>query len=299
MTPVPHIPEGFKPDLVVVDVDDTLLEPRGSVTDRVVRAIERVRKGGVAVAIATGRTPSTTIPVARAAGIDDLVVCSNGALLVSVETERTVESVTFDPRPVLEELREHLPDAVYAVEDVNGMFHTTKLFPSGPLGMAIREVPFEHLLADPIVRVVVRSEKHAEEGFGAIVDQLGYQSVIYGIAEVAWMDVGPKGVSKATMLARLCERRDYDPAQTIAIGDSWNDTTMLARGVGGARGGHGLGPRLGESRGRHGHERGARRRRGRRARGDRPLAPAPSHPVEWPVVAASAAENTPTTGQST
>jgi hydroxymethylpyrimidine pyrophosphatase-like HAD family hydrolase len=42
------------------------------------------------------------------------------------------------------------------------------------------------------------------------------------------MDIGPKGVNKATMLARLCERRGYDPAKTIAIGDSWNDTAMLA-----------------------------------------------------------------------
>jgi len=228
MTPVPVIPDGFVPQLIAVDVDDTLVPHLGNVSERVVRSIERVREAGIAVAIATGRTPSTTIPVARAAGIDDLVVCSNGALLVSVETERTVESVTFDPRPVLEELREHLPNAVYAVEDVNGMFHTNRLFPAGPLGLSIREVPFEHLLTDPIVRVVVRSEEHAEEGFGPIVEKLGYQSVIYGIAHVAWMDIGPKGVNKATMLARLCERRGYDPARTITIGDSWNDTAMLA-----------------------------------------------------------------------
>jgi hydroxymethylpyrimidine pyrophosphatase-like HAD family hydrolase len=44
---------------------------------------------------------------------------------------------------------------------------------------------------------------------------------------VAWLDVGPKGVNKATMLARLCDLRGYDPARTIAIGDSWNDTAML------------------------------------------------------------------------
>ncbi len=82
------------------------------------------------------------------------------------------------------------------------MFRTTKMFAAGPLGLSIREVPFEHLLTDPIVRLVVRSEQHVDEGFGAIVEKLGYQSVIYGIDEVAWMDVGPKGVNKATMLAQ-------------------------------------------------------------------------------------------------
>jgi len=227
MTPVPVIPEGFVPSLIAVDVDDTLVAHLGAVGERVVEAIERVRAAGIPVSIATGRTPSTTVPVARAAGIDDLIVCSNGALLVSVETEHTVESVTFDPRPVLEELVEHLPEAVYAVEDVSGMFRTTRMFATGPLALSVREVPFEHLLDEPIVRIVVRSEEHAQTGFGPVIEKLGYESVIYGIGDVAWMDVGPRGVNKATMLQRLCEIRGYDPARTIAIGDSWNDTAML------------------------------------------------------------------------
>jgi Cof subfamily protein (haloacid dehalogenase superfamily) len=227
MTPTPVVPEGFVPELIALDIDDTLLPHLGTVSERVVDAIERVQEAGIKVTLATGRTPSTTIPVARAAGIDDLVVCSNGALLVSVETERSVEWNTFDPRPVLEELIEHLPQAVFAVEDVTGMFRTTRMFAAGPLGLSIREVPFEHLLTEPIVRLVVRSEHHVEQGFGEIVERLGYQSVIYGIDKVAWMDVGPKGVNKATMLVRLCERRGIDPAKTLAIGDSWNDTAML------------------------------------------------------------------------
>lgn len=228
MSPTPPLPEGFRPQLVALDVDDTLLHHNGSVSERVVESIARVRAAGIAVVLATGRTPSTTIPVARAAGIDDLVVCSNGALLVSVDTERTIEAITFDPRPVLEELIQHLPDAVYAVEDVNGMFHATEMFAAGVLGLSVREVPFEHLLEDPVIRLVVRSEYHVESGFGPIVERLGYDSVIFGVADVAWMDIGAKGVNKSTMLERLCELRDIEPARTIAIGDFWNDTEMLA-----------------------------------------------------------------------
>ena len=227
MSPTPVIPEGFIPSLIALDVDDTLVAHLGAVGERVVESIQRVQAAGIPVSIATGRTPSTTVPVARAAGIDDLIVCSNGALLVSVETEHTVESVTFDPRPVLEELVAHLPEAVFAVEDVTGMFRTTRMFATGPLALSVREVPFEHLLDEPIVRIVVRSEEHAETGFGPVIEKLGYESVIYGIGDVAWMDVGPRGVNKATMLQRLCERRAYDPARTLTIGDSWNDTAML------------------------------------------------------------------------
>lgn len=232
-----RLPDGFVPTLVALDVDDTLVPHNGAVSERVVESIERVTEAGVLVVLATGRTPSTTLPIARAAGIQDLVVCSNGALLVSVETERTLEAITFDPKPVLEELVEHLPDAVYAVEDVNGIFHATKVFGAGALGLSIREVPFEHLLREPVIRLVVRSQEHVDTGFGPIVEKLGYQSVIFGVGEVAWMDVAGKGVNKATMLQRLCERRSLDPTQAIAIGDFWNDIEMLRwAGVGVAMG---------------------------------------------------------------
>ena len=227
MAPTPSLPGGFRPELIALDVDDTLIHHNGSVSERVVESIARVVAAGICVVLATGRTPSTTIPVARAAGIDDLVVCSNGALLVSVATEQTIEAITFDPRPVLEELVQHLPDAVYAVEDVNGIFHATEVFAAGVLGMSVRQVPFEHLLTEPVIRLVVRSEHHVESGFGPVVERLGYDSVIFGVADVAWMDIGAKGVNKATMLARLCELRDIDSARTIAIGDFWNDIEML------------------------------------------------------------------------
>jgi len=233
-----RLPDGFVPQLVALDVDDTLISHNGSVSERVQESIERVQEAGVRVCLATGRSPSTTLPIARAAGIDDLVVCSNGGLLVSVETETTVDSITFDPRPVLEELLQHLPDAVYAVEDTNGMFRATKVFGAGMLGLSLREVPLEHLLSEPVVRLVVRSEEHAETGFGDLVEKLGYQSVVFGVADVAWMDIAGRGVNKSTMLARLCERRGYDPARVIAIGDFYNDLDMLRwAGLGVAMGG--------------------------------------------------------------
>lgn len=80
------------------------------------------------------------------------------------------------------------------------MFRATKAFGAGMLGLSQREVPFEHLLTEPVVRLVVRSEEHAETGFGDLVARLGYQSVVFGVADVAWMDIAAKGVNKSTML---------------------------------------------------------------------------------------------------
>lgn len=219
--------EGFEADLLALDIDDTLTTFLGSIDEPVAEAIGRASAAGITVVLATGRSLSTTAPIARAAGLDGWVVCSNGAVLATVEPETIIESITFDPGPLLDMLTTMLPGAVYAVEDARGVFHTTELFSAGALGMSIRKVPFEHLLADPVTRVVVRSADHGDEGFGAIVRELGMHSVIFGVGDVAWMDIGPQGVNKATCLADLCMRLDINPARTVSVGDSWNDIEML------------------------------------------------------------------------
>ena len=216
------------PELLALDIDDTIVTHLGSVNERVVEAVGRATDAGINVVLSTGRTISTTAPIARALGLDGWAVCSNGALLAMVEPETIVETVTFDPRSILDRIVTLLPDAVYAVEDTHGVFHATRIFGAGSLGLSLREVPFEHLLNEPVVRLVVRSDEHVETGFGEIVEQMGLHTVIFGVGDTAWMDIGPTGVSKATMLAKLCTRLDVNPARTVAVGDSWNDIDMLA-----------------------------------------------------------------------
>jgi Cof subfamily protein (haloacid dehalogenase superfamily) len=232
-----HLPEGFVPDLIALDLDDTLVPHLGSVSERVIESVQRVRNAGITVIPATGRTVSTTAPISRAAELDNWMVCSNGAVLATVEPESTVHAATFDPGPLLDRLQDLVPDAVYAVEDVHGVFHTTSMFGAGALGLAIREVPFEHLLAEPVVRLVVRSEMHARDGFQDVAREMGFHSVIFGISNVAWMDVGPQGVNKATGLQDLVGRLGIDQSKVLAIGDSYNDVEMLKwAGVGVAMG---------------------------------------------------------------
>ncbi len=221
------LPIDWRPELIALDIDDTVVQHLGSLPGVVVDAIERVQEAGIRVTLATGRSSSTTFPIARAVGVEDLVVTSNGCVLAMVETRKTIEAITFDPTEALNKLMELVPDAVFAVEDLRGEFLTTHLFDTGPLGLTIRQVPIEDLTKDPVVRLVVRSESQTTGGFAEVAQALGFHSVVFGIADVAWMDVGPKGTNKASMLQELCARRDVDPTKTIAIGDSWNDIEML------------------------------------------------------------------------
>lgn len=220
-------PDGRRPALIAVDLDGTLVPQSGGVPDGVAEAIERVQREGAIVAAATGRSLSTTGYVARDAGMHEYAVVSNGAMIVTVDPETVVEASTFDATELLDELTTLLPGCTFAVERTDGVFLTSQHFVDRGVSLDIREVPFADLSREPVVRVIVRSEDHVEEGLGHVASHLDMHSIAFGVTDVAWLDLGIKGVTKATGLQTLCTRLGIDRADVLAIGDSMNDLEML------------------------------------------------------------------------
>lgn len=220
-------PRDFEPELIAIDFDDTLVEHGDVVHERVRDSILRVMAAGATVIPCTGRSLSLTGGVARTAGMNSWAICSNGAVLATVDPEAVIEAKTFDPSELLSMIAPILPDAVYAVEDIDGTLRTTSLIGTDYISKQVLEVPFEHLTSRPVTRVVVRSDAHVNQGFGDIARSLGLHSVVFGVSDVAWMDLGPQNVNKATGLAALCTRLDINPAKTLMFGDSFNDREAL------------------------------------------------------------------------
>lgn len=218
---------GRTPRIIAVDLDGTLVPQSSGVPDGVAEAITRVQAAGAVVVAATGRSLSTTGYVARAAGMHDYAVVSNGAMIVTVDPEAVVSAQTFDATDLLAELSDLLANATFAVERTDGVFLTTRHFVDRGVSLDIREVPYEALVADPVVRVIVRSDHHLDEGLGPVIRHLDRHSIAFGVTDVAWLDLGIKGVTKATGLQSLCDRLDVPASDVLAIGDSMNDIEML------------------------------------------------------------------------
>ncbi|MCK0117252.1 HAD superfamily hydrolase (TIGR01484 family) [Isoptericola sp. CG 20/1183] len=226
--------------LVALDIDGTLLSYDGDMTPAVRDAVGAVRAAGHEVVLASGRSLIAMLPVAEHLGIDTgWMVCSNGAVTVRLDPalpEGWVETdvVTFDPQPALSLLRDELPDARYAVEDLGVGFRMTERFPEGELEGVHVVVPLEDLWSSEVTRVIVRSPESTSERFHELVEHLGLDDVTYAVGWSAWMDLAPLGVSKATALEQVRRRTHVQPHRTVAMGDGRNDVEMLewaARGV--------------------------------------------------------------------
>ena len=219
--------------LVALDVDGTILQEDGTLTDATVEAIMRVRDAGHEVMLATGRSMSMTLPVMeRLELIPQYVVCANGALVLRRDPSAPVGYTRhhveiFDPTEVLQTIRGHLEGASYAVEDPTGLFRYTGPFPEGALGVSSDKVEFDELLEVQATRVVVLSPGHQIDDFLQVVEQMGLHKVTYNVGWTAWLDIAPDGVNKATGLERVRAELGIPRSRVFTAGDGRNDIDML------------------------------------------------------------------------
>ena len=219
--------------LIGLDIDGTLVHDDGYLSPEVVKEVKRVKDLGHEVIIATGRAAANAVPVVKDLGFEKgFVVSSNGAVTVQLDSEhpkgfQMTDVVTFDPAEVLTQLIEHLPEAHFAVEDVDGSYRFHRPFPTYALGDENFETPLEQLMHDPVSRIVVLSPQHNVDEFLGLISRIGLASVSYAIGYTAWLDISPKGVSKASALEAQRQRLGIDNHHVLVMGDGRNDIEMF------------------------------------------------------------------------
>lgn len=76
--------------LIALDLDGTLLNPQGDITQGAKDAISAARKAGIKVVLNTGRPIPEAIHFAQEAGCDELLSCLGGAALVDAKKKEVI-----------------------------------------------------------------------------------------------------------------------------------------------------------------------------------------------------------------
>lgn len=227
---------------MALDIDGTIVHHDGYLSPRVAAAIAALADTQATVMIATGRSVLATMPLIKELGLVRdgwYAVCSNGAVTLALDPSvpqgyRVHDVVTFDPGPAVAMLREILPDAIIAVEEVGVGFKVNKLFPEPDLAERQSVVSIAELVAEPVPRVTFRDVDGSSPDFAADVERIGLHGVNYTIGFSSWLDLAPEGVSKASGLEAVRQSMGIDREHTVAVGDQRNDIEMLqwaTRGV--------------------------------------------------------------------
>ncbi|MGH9101555.1 MAG: HAD family hydrolase [Acidimicrobiales bacterium] len=221
--------------MVATDLDGTLLRPGGRVSTRTGRAVQEARAAGIAVIPATARPPSSMSAACAGAPVGPLAVCSNGSILWDVEARRLLEHHSLPAasaaRAVMA-VREALPGSRFACEVLDSFrYEVGMLEPEQALAWGIEEEPVGDILDHLAGEVTKVCCWHPHLDGPEMADLV--RSIAAGSAEVTsagagWALAGAPGVTKASTLARACERLGVSPPAVLAVGDEHNDLAMLA-----------------------------------------------------------------------
>lgn len=225
----------WRPRLVALDIDGTVLDHDGSLPADVPEAIAAVLASGVPVVPATGRSWHGVRPLVIELGLPPgWTVASNGAVVVEFPPERIAKAVTFDPRQVIERVGALAPEALVAVEEIGVGYRVSGEFPLGDLTGQMVVESVEELSSRPVTRVIVRDPLRSDAEFIALAEQLGLHGVAYYVGWSAWLDIAPAEVTKASGLADVAAELGVAAEDVLAVGDGRNDVEMLqwaGRGV--------------------------------------------------------------------
>ncbi len=217
---------------VASDLDGTLLRSDGTLDERSRGALAALREAGIPLVLCSARPARWIEPLAAQTGHGGVAVCANGAVLWDLDAGAALEVEALAP-PVAAEivarLRPALPHAAWAVERAHGFGHEPSYEPRWPVPADTVVDTVEGLVRQPAVKLMLRDPERSADALLAtareLIGDLAHCS--HSSSADSLLEIAAAGVSKATALARVCERRGIAAEHVVAFGDMPNDLPML------------------------------------------------------------------------
>lgn len=240
--------------LLALDLDGTLLNSRGKISDANKLAIRRAEEQGVLVTIATGRRFRDARPVALEIGFNAPIVTHNGALLKFAESLEIVEFSLINHETVREVLRvgkEFGGDALVSadphgkgtllydrVSDDNLPLRKyiawSKTLHGDDAEESVRHVEDLFAIVDQteVVHVSFSGACHSMTEMQKVLeaeldDSVNILATIYPHLDFTLLDILPPDASKGIGVEKLAFLNGLTHENVMVCGDNFNDLEML------------------------------------------------------------------------
>lgn len=88
--------------LITIDIDGTLLNSHGEVSDENKQAIQNALDKNIDVVLASGRMPEAILPIANEINSNKYLICGNGAVIYDVQKDKVIYNNYMSKKKVLE-----------------------------------------------------------------------------------------------------------------------------------------------------------------------------------------------------
>lgn len=224
--------------LIALDMDGTVLKnDHASISQYTLNTLQKAIDQGVEIVPATGRVLSN-LPQAfhQLHGIN-FALTSNGASVVNLHTHKTVYRDTIPEQPSRQLLQllsryQAVPEVYYDGKLLLEKSHVEKLRDSKEI---LNHVVLKHLV--PIDHLETwMNGKRIEKINLVCIDPSCREAIIEGLSAIEGIsfllfdksiEINSTTATKGNALIHLCQLLEISPENTMAIGDSDNDISML------------------------------------------------------------------------
>lgn len=227
--------------LIAFDMDGTLLNSDKQVSEGNRRAMKEAAAQGKLIALSTGRDmPEIRVLQDK---LEDVryVICMSGSLVYDWKEDKVIYSHPLPPE-IAEKLLEFgkTRDTMIHIHSDDSVVEQDKVDHMEQFHMGVYQPMFQkitHKVGD------VRDYFHAHPDrmykinfYHKVIDERiesrkMLEKAAYDIdlvySEISSLECTARGISKGSGLERLCEHLGIDAAETIAVGDAYNDLEIL------------------------------------------------------------------------
>lgn len=232
----------MKYKLLAIDVDGTLLNSSSQLTPATAAAVRRAQERGLKIVLATGRRLGNTLPVARALGVQELMVVHNGVVVADPTSLQPVLQSGICPS-----LAANLVDRLNSWR-VNYVVYTGEsagekvLAPEGSwrepenllayfLGEAAEFARDIEITSPPVRIAIIDHPAKVDPLYAEIRENYAGQvsALLFGAEREDWrgIELLPAHSNKGTGVAFVAERLGLAAAEVAAVGDNINDLEMI------------------------------------------------------------------------
>ena len=230
----------MKYKLLVLDIDGTLVGKDTTVSPENKRALQQAVAKGLTVTLCTGRAPRGAMRVLNQLALDGFHTFFDGALVINPETERVVYTQALE--------NEMLSKAVHWASDHKlelDLYSATQYFAEqenwstwahrGFFSVAPVITRFENVIGREVIVKIgtvaadneqLKKVQEFEDEFKDVFNFTRVKTPAY--PETDFINVVSPHVSKGKAILKLAAFLGIKPDQIIAIGDGWNDVSLLS-----------------------------------------------------------------------
>lgn len=256
---VPNVPEVNMYKLAVIDLDGTMLNQYGVVTEKTKQAIREAQENGIEVIIASGRPIDSIKTIAKEIKSEKYFISGNGAIIYDIANDEIIYENTLKKQKVLEIIKICEENSIYyniytENEIIAKSLQCNVLYyhkenankeESEKTHINIVENVYDYVSSknEKIIKIticensqaifnsIIRKLKEIDEIEILEVSHMSRKMIKQGTEEIPieyfYTEISAKNVDKWNAIEFLKEKMDIKTEEIIAIGDNFNDKKMI------------------------------------------------------------------------